>query len=77
MNLKREKKETVLHLLRAREETKNRLSVHALSKGVYSKRRKSHSKSLRDGIFVVKLGFFAKKTLLRIVAKNASNFVPV
>ena len=45
--------------------------------GVYSNVRKSHSKSLRDGIFVVKLGFFAKKTLLRIVAKNASNFVPV
>ena len=36
--------------------------------GVYSNERKSLFKSLRDGIFVVKLGFFAK---------NASNFVPV
>ena len=29
--------------------------------GVYCSLRKSHSKSLRDGIFAVKLGFFAKK----------------
>ena len=28
--------------------------------GVYCNLRKSHSKSLRDGIFAVKLGFFAK-----------------
>ena len=76
MNLKREKKETVLRLLRARGD-KEPVTVHALSKGVYSKRRKSHSKSLRDGIFVVKTRVFREKTLLRIVAKNASNFVPV
>ena len=29
--------------------------------GVYCSLRKSHSKSIRDGIFAVKLGFFAKK----------------
>ena len=78
MNLKREKKETVLRLLRARGDKEPVTDLYTPSRRACTdNRRKSHSKSLRDGIFVVKLGFFAKKTLLRIVAKNASNFVPV
>ena len=43
--------------------------------GVYSNERKSHSKSLRDGIFVVKLGFFAKnvRKTPRISCRSENN----
>ena len=52
--------------------------IHALSRARIGVTYENPlSKSLRDGIFVVTPGFFAKKTLLRIIEKNASNFVPV